>query len=279
MLKAHGTGNDFIVIPDLDGEMSLSPRTVAELCDRHTGVGADGILRVVRTCAIDDPAAANSNADFFMDYRNADGSLAQMCGNGARVFAEYLVRAGLVRAGQMLLGTRGGDRAAWAEGDGEVTVAMGKSTVAAETAVVGIGSLTWPATAVFVPNPHAVAIVSSLAEAGALDEPPTLQTSLFPEGANVEFLEILEPGKARMRVHERGVGETLSCGTGACAAAVVLWQSAGVTGGEAASAQIDVPGGQLRIDRDLEGELYLRGPVEFVATVEVESTWWQRVAR
>lgn len=276
MLKGHGTGNDFVLLPDLDGEIDLTDEMVQALCDRRFGLGGDGVLRVVRCAASDDPDA--SGAEFFMDYRNADGSSAQMCGNGIRVFARFLVEEGLADPAGMEIATRGGVRHVRRlesdSGDGgqagQYAVGMGPASGMDVIASVMVGNRSYPATGVHVPNPHAVVFVTSVGAAGPLDRAPEVSPEhLFPEGVNVEFVEQVAPGHVRMRVHERGVGETLSCGTGACAVAWVVRQRGGDL---PESIRVDVPGGTLHV-RERDGEFELVGPAVIVADGTLESDW------
>ena len=274
--KGHGTGNDFVVLPDVDGRRPLSPPVVRALCDRRFGVGGDGVLRVVRSAADPDGAAMAAEAEFFMDYRNADGSLAAMCGNGARVFARFLVSAGLVPAGEFAFGTRGGVRLASVAPTGDVSIDMGP--VAPQSGRTGLAVRTesgrWPAMSVFVPNPHAVAFVADVGAAGGLATAPVIEpAAYYPDGANVEFVERIGPGHIRMRVHERGAGETLSCGTGACAAAWAVWRADGPGDHGAARMRVDVPGGTVDVHRDEHDRLHLSGPAVLVAhgTVDLDA--------
>ena len=266
-LKGHGTQNDFLVLPDADGSAlgDLQPDLVAALCHRRRGIGADGVLRVIRSAALDDPAATAADAEWFMDYRNADGSLAQMCGNGLRVFALYLREAGLADPAQPLtVGTRDGARSVRFH-DATVSAEMGVARVLGSGSV-GVEGREWPALHVSVGNPHAVAIVDDLAEAGALREPPSYDIEAFPDGVNVEFVVRLGSGRLAMRVFERGAGETRSCGTGACAAVAAVLATTAVDG--PASYEVDVHGGRLGVERRRDGEMVLSGPAEIVASGE-----------
>lgn len=258
-VKGHGTLNDFVIVDDPDGEVDLSAAQVAALCDRRRGVGADGLLRVVRGRHVrgwtGDPSA------WFMDYRNADGSIAEMCGNGLRVFARYLREVGHVDAAcdEVPVGTRAGQRVASYVGD-DIRVALGCPRVELDAVQVAVGAQHWMAARVDVGNPHAVAVVG----AGELDglrllEAPAWQPrAAFPQGVNVEFVEELGPKEARMRVFERGVGETMSCGTGTVAVAATLAARAQAS---AASYLIHIPGGSVRVDL-ADGEAYLTGPAQ-----------------
>jgi diaminopimelate epimerase len=258
--KGHGTGNDFILLPDLDGIHDVTAEQVRWLCDRHRGIGADGVIRIVRSVHV--PDVDVPVAEFFMDYRNSDGSVAEMCGNGARLFVRYLQATGLVDRQEIVFATRGGLRQAWMHTDRSVTIDMGRIQVLPDTVQVQLADQTWSAQKVFAPNPHAVAFVADLAEVGSLIEPPAVMpTELFPEGVNVEFVQVIGPTHVRMRVHERGVGETLSCGTGACAVAEVL---RGRHPGDG-EIQVDVPGGTVWIGVGVDGQALLRGPADLVA--------------
>jgi len=268
VLKGHGTGNDFVLLPDFDGEIELTDAMVQALCDRRRGIGGDGVLRIVRSAACDDPHA--TGAEYFMDYRNADGSLAQMCGNGIRVFARFLVEEGFADPAGMEIATRGGIRHVRRLADGEYAVGMGPATGVDAIASVMVGNRSYPATGVHVPNPHAVVFVTSVTAAGPLDRAPEVSPEhLFPEGVNVEFVEQVAPGHVRMRVHERGVGETLSCGTGACAVAWVVRRRGDDV---PQSIRVDVPGGALHV-AERDGELELIGPAVIVADGTLEDDW------
>ncbi|MCR2818285.1 diaminopimelate epimerase [Microbacterium sp. zg.Y1090] len=280
--KGHGTGNDFVIIADPDGALDLSDDQVAVLCDRRFGIGGDGILRVVRSAAL--PAghqAAASGAEWFMDYRNADGSIAEMCGNGVRVFTRYLVDTGLAAlpdAGHLDIGTRAGvkrvtrsadgfevDLGVWRAEDGDVLVRARGLDVARPGQGIDVG------------NPHVVVALPTRRELEGLDL--TVQPLLDPEprdGANIEFVVPADPlvrggvGAITMRVFERGVGETLSCGTGVAAAALAVRLWAGAAAPDAW--QVDVPGGTLgvRVRTDDDGEhVLLSGPATLVFTGEV----------
>lgn len=274
VIKGHGTGNDFILLPDLDGQIDLTAQMAADLCDRRRGIGGDGVLRIVR-CAVDDDPAA-TGAEIFMDYRNSDGSMAQMCGNGIRVFAAYLVEQGLADPSGMDIATRGGVRHIVRRPDGLYDVAMGPAEEIPGVPSVAVGRMAFPASAISMPNPHAVVFVGSLDAAGPLDEPPDVTPDdFFAEGVNVEFVQEIGPGHIAMRVHERGSGETMSCGTGACAAAYVARRRPGAM--HDGPMRVDVPGGTLLVDEAEDG-MHLIGPAEIVAEGELSPDWvarWQ----
>lgn len=264
--KGHGTQNDFVIIPDLDGRLELSAAQVQWLCDRRRGLGADGVLRVVRTEHMTDAGETSSVAEFFMDHRNGDGTVAEMCGNGIRVFVRYLHAAGLITRAEAVVGTRGGPRSCVIQDDGSITVDMGAATQPAIEPVVQVGESTWSATPVHVPNPHAVAFVDDLDQAGDLRKPPAVgPDDAYPEGVNVEFVVHRGERHVAMRVHERGVGETRSCGTGACA---VAWAARRRYEPDATGEtvyRIDVPGGTVTVTETAAGALLLTGPAEVVA--------------
>jgi diaminopimelate epimerase len=268
-VKGHGTENDFLLVPDPDGgDGPLAPELVRAMCDRRAGVGADGVIRVVRTDATDDPAAvaARGRAEWFMDYANADGSLSEMCGNGVRVFGRYLVaHQGAAVDRPLPVATRAGVKALVFDGD-LVTVDMGVPEVRGTTRVA-VGDRGWTATHVDMGNPHAVAFVDDLADAGALLEPPAVDPSVYPQGVNVEFVVRRGRDAVAMRVHERGSGETRSCGTGACAAMVAAAVAAGE--GPGSAYDVAVPGGQLRVAWTPAGRVLLTGPAVLVA----EGNW------
>jgi diaminopimelate epimerase len=263
-VKGHGTGNDFILIPDFEGEIEITPEQVRYLCDRHFGLGADGVIRVVRTARVPEVASMADSAEWFMDYRNADGSLSEMCGNGSRVFARYLDATGLITDAELQIATRGGIRTVSMESDLTITVDMGIPTTPPGTAVVTVGSRQLPAVAVMIPNPHAVSFVESLDDAGDLRVSPGIApASIFNEGANVEFVVVRGENHIAMRVFERGVGETLSCGTGACAAAFAYLRRIDAPVGS--QVRVDVTGGTLTIIETESGQLLMRGPADLVA--------------
>lgn len=267
-IKGHGTGNDFVIIPDIDGHLDLTPDQVRWLCDRHMGIGGNGVLRVVRTEHVPGFEEFAPVAEFFMDYRNADGSLAEMCGNGARVFVRYLDATGLVTDNDVVIATRGGLRSVTINRDRTITIDMGRATTPRAKTLphVSVGGRSWPATGVLVPNPHAVVFVDDLADAGDLsDAPDVAPVDVFPEGVNVEFVVDRGANHVAMRVHERGVGETLSCGTGACAVAWAARRRAGDVAPEESTWQVDVPGGTVHVTETVTGSLLLRGPADLVA--------------
>jgi diaminopimelate epimerase len=252
--KGHGTGNDFVLLPDPNDALRVTPDAVRAVCDRRFGVGGDGLIRVVP-----------QGERWFMDYHNADGSIGEMCGNGARVFAAYLRQCGLVDTDDFEIQTRGGTRQVKLSADA-VHVDMGTPRHVSGEVKVGVGSGSWPAEAVYMPNPHAVVFTDDLDL--DLSKPPAVDSEIFTEGQNVEFVVVLTPGEhVRMRVHERGVGETLSCGTGICAVADRTLAAEGIAG--PARVQVDIPGGTCWVERTEAGSLVLIGPAAFVADGEL----------
>ena len=273
LVKGHGTENDFLVLPDLEGSVELTPSMVQALCDRRAGIGADGVLRVVRSENDADSKEMSGEAPFFMDYRNADGSIAEMCGNGLRVFLRYLIGSGLV-VSAAAVATRGGIRRARTRGDGNVTVQIGLPRFLADRPVATAAPISAaPAVALEIPNPHVVVFLDSVEELAALDlsRPPLVEPAL-PHGQNVEFVVRRGPRWLQLRVHERGVGETRSCGTGLCAAAVAAAQADGV-GADGSTWRVDVPGGTCEVVWPADGEVELTGPAVLVAEVEVDDAW------
>lgn len=261
--KGHGTLNDFVLITDPDDRIALSDADVRFLCDRRAGIGGDGLLRAVRARHI--PGWRGDGDVWFMDYRNADASPAEMCGNGLRVFLRYLHEEGLVPAAatELQVGTRAGLRAGELLPDGRVRVWLGRPDVGGGTIDVTIGDRTWPATPVDVGNPHAVAVLRAGDDLAGLDlgVEPARTAGSFPGGVNYEFVEEVGPRFVRMRVHERGVGETMSCGTGTVAAASAVAAAHGETEG---TWTVQVPGGTVEVElRD--GQAWLTGPAVVVA--------------
>ncbi len=267
--KGHGTRNDFVLVTDADDTAGLTDDDVRFLADRRSGVGGDGLLRAVRARHI--PEWEGDPDLWFMDYRNADGSIAEMCGNGVRVFARYLVEEGLVPEGTTTidLGTRAGLRSAELLPDGRVKVWMGRPTTGDADTRVTLGTTAWDATSVDVGNPHAVVLLGAdeeLADLDLTDAPTWTPQANFPNGVNVEFVDELGPGHVRMRVFERGVGETESCGTGTVAVASAVARAHGVTDGRWT---VEVPGGEVEVDL-AGGEAWLTGPAVIVARGHVD---------
>lgn len=276
-LKGHGTENDFVIVPDPDNALDLPASVVARLCDRRAGIGGDGLLHVVRSAAHPEASDMAEQAEWFMDYRNADGSIAEMCGNGVRVFARYLQRAGLVDDGDLAVATRGGVKRVHLAKDGDVTVSMGRAVLPGSGVTVTVDGRSWDARNVSMGNPHAVAFVEDLAHAGDLRSVPSFgPASVYPDGVNIEFVVDRGPRHVAMRVHERGSGETRSCGTGACAVAVAAARRDGVDPAETGSPAtytVDLPGGTLVITEYPDGGVDMTGPAVLVAEGAIDSDW------
>jgi len=276
--KMHGLGNDFIVIEDLAEELDFSNEAVQWLCDRNFGVGADGLILV--------RPASSADADYYMHYINADGSLAEMCGNGVRCFAKYLVDRGLVgpERDRLVIETLGGLKPITftRDDDGalaQATADMGAPGLTAEeipTTLTGnpvlgrrleteMGAV--EVTCVSMGNPHCVIWVEDVDSAPVETLGPLVECHpAFPNKTNVEFAELAEDGLILLRVWERGCGETLACGTGACATAVAA-SLAGLVG---RCVTIDLPGGELEIRWDEGGDVFMTGPAEEVFRGVVE---------
>lgn len=293
--KGHGTENDFVLLDDRDDVLGslLTDDVVRALCNRHAGIGADGVIRVAPTASMPggrDLLAQAPTAQWFMDYRNSDGSIAEMCGNGVRVFADFLstLDPATFDEGELVLGTRAGIRTVRQEPNGWYAVDMGEWSFPGGAAAVEAGfdaQVTVPgieahgaevvraALSVNLGNPHTVVALASLddlAHADLTASPIVVPTPV--EGTNVEIVVPLGEeidlagklvGRVRMRVHERGVGETRSCGTGACAAALAVRAWAG--SGAPDVWLVDVPGGTVRVTCLPTGHVELAGPSVLVA--------------
>lgn len=270
--KMHGLGNDFVLIQDLAEEWDLTPAAVMLLCDRNFGIGADGVL-IVRN-------ATEPGADYLMLLYNADGSQAEMCGNGVRCLAKYLVDRQMVTGDTMAIQTLGGVRRIEVTRDydgtmAQATVDMGVPKLApADIPSTFTGEQvyecpvetelgTFRVTALSMGNPHAVIWVDDVDEAPVETVGPLIEThEVFPKKTNVEFAQLVDGDRIRLRVWERGVGETLACGTGACATLV-----AAVLGCRTGrSAAIELPGGELFIRWDDDDHVYMTGPATEVFT-------------
>lgn len=259
--KGHGTLNDFVLVLDADDHHPLDAETVRWLCDRRAGIGGDGLLRAVKAASV--PEWDGDPALWFMDYRNADGSIAEMCGNGLRVFVRHLLELGLVAPGAVQIATRAGLRTAWPQPDGRITVDVGRATVVDQPTWVEIAGRRCRAITVDVGNPHAVVVLADqLALAGLdLSRQPGFDSQVYPSGTNIEFVVPRDDHDLQMRVHERGVGETMSCGTGVVAAAAAHLAGLGQPTG---TVHVSVPGGDLNVEQTQE-RAYLTGPAVVVA--------------
>jgi diaminopimelate epimerase len=281
VLLGHGTENDFVVLPDPDGtvwpEDRLDPALVRRLCDRRAGLGGDGVLRVVRSAHVPDARAVLgedlAQCEWFMDHRNADGSHAEMCGNGIRLFLHVLITEGLLDRGSceagVLVGTRGGPRRVGATRNGSYWVDMGPARPFG-TGEASLPGQVLPGQAISMGNPHLACLTEIDVDSLDLTAAPGFDPALFPEGVNVEVVNVLEPAAhIRLRVFERGVGETRSCGTGACAAAYAALVDGGATEG---TVLVDVPGGRLSVEVTPRTTV-LTGPAVLVAAGELCGEW------
>jgi len=272
--KGHGTENDFVILLDPDGSSGLTADLTARLCNRRAGIGADGVLRAVRSAAYGiagrangepGPADGAAGPEWFMDYRNADGSVAEMCGNGIRVFARYLVHHGLADGPEFTVASRSGPRLIRMCTDGGVSVDMGPVAVLGAGSAV-IAGQAYPGVRVSVGNPHLACLVDGPLAAFDLSRPPGLDPGQFPEGGNVELVQVTGPASVAMRVYERGSGETRSCGTGAVAAAVAA------AAGREGTWDVRVTGGDLKVTLEA-GRAWLTGPAVIVAEGELDPSW------
>lgn len=281
--KGHGTQNDFVLLHDLESRAALSASRVAALCDRRRGLGADGVLRVTTAGAVLDAGVLDrlpdgvTERDWYMDYRNADGSTAQMCGNGVRVFAHYLRATGLELHDEFVVGSLAGPRLVtlhrFDATNADVAVDMGKANKLGSGSAV-VGGRRFTGIAVDVGNPHLACVdpMLSVDELAALDVAAAVEfdAAQFPDGVNVEVMTAPNSGSISMRVHERGVGETRSCGTGTVAAAAAALSTMGV---EVGALTVHVPGGDV-IVTITDATSFLRGPSVLVARGELDEGWW-----
>ena len=264
----HGTGNDFVLIADDAGDFQLTPRLAKTLCDRNGEFGADGVLVLRRPTE----SERKQGADLVMAYRNADGSAAEMCGNGIRVLVRYAIEIGWAKGSSWQVLTPAGNVRVEAVGQDRFEVQMGRAELGETVNVEALGE-NLEATKVTAPNPHAVALVQECSKFEQIDSPPKLgPRDAFPEGANVEFVEVTGPRSARMVIYERGSGLTQSCGTGACAVGAFLARGLRVTE-RPATFQILVPGGELEVRVEADGNLALIGPAVLTSQGEFESDW------
>jgi diaminopimelate epimerase len=282
--KGHGTENDFVLLPDVEVKLSLTAGAVAALCDRRRGLGADGALRVTTAGAavaagvLERLPEGLSAGDWYMDYRNADGSIAEMCGNGVRVFAHYLRVSGLESRDEFVVGSLAGPRLVQLHRAdntfADVTVEMGKTNQLGTGEAI-VGGRVFRGLAVDVGNPHLACVdwnltVDALAELDVAG-PVSFDREQFPQGVNIEVLTAPIDGAVSMRVHERGVGETRSCGTGTVAGAVAALAHNGASTGSVA---VRVPGGEVNV-AVTAATSYLRGPSVLVARGEISEEWWR----
>ncbi len=261
----HGLGNDFVVIDNVTQNVFLSRDQIRKLADRNFGIGFDQLLMV--------EAPYSPDLDFHYRIFNADGTEVEQCGNGARCFARFVRMKGLTNKHKVQVSTKGGNLTLFIEKDGQVTVNMGKPNFAPSavpfrankqenTYIIRADDHTVFCSAVSMGNPHGVIVVDDLDNANVETLGPLLeQHERFPERANIGFMQVISPEHVKLRVWERGAGETLACGTGACAAAVV-----GITLGKLAeTVRVDLPGGSLHIRWDGQGQnVKMTGPAEHV---------------
>jgi diaminopimelate epimerase len=254
----HGTENDFVIVFDPEDKKNISSKQTAAICNRQSGIGADGLIRITKR-----------DGKWFMDYRNSDGSLAEMCGNGIRVMARYLVDRGHHPAGIFSILTRDGAKFLSVPEEGDISVNMGQvQIIDGEITAANNGKL-WNGFNVSVGNPHAVVFVDSMDDVGDLSDAPVVRPKdSYPEGVNVEFVEFLENGELKMRVHERGSGETRSCGTGTCAVALAATIKKGMR--LPARWVIHPPGGRLVVEIDPHSNAVLIGPAVLIADHNLE---------
>ncbi|WJZ02902.1 diaminopimelate epimerase [Corynebacterium freiburgense] len=276
--KGHGTENDFIILPDPDVLLDLSTEFVSQLCDRRAGIGADGVLRIARTGdliarGVIAPIPGVQDEDWFMDYRNADGSVAEMCGNGVRVFAHWLYSRSLVQDSEFRVGTRAGVRPVTvhsaSDTDAMVSVGMGTPVVTG-ISTCRVGDYAFAGLAVDMGNPHLACVVPELTQEQLallpIEQSFEFDTDFFPHGVNIEVLTPLHEGQVSMRVHERGSGETRSCGTGTVAAARAALADQGIENG---TIDVHVPGGKVSVTIDGD-ESTLTGPSKIIAVGELQ---------
>lgn len=255
----HGTHNDFLLLFDPDDELALTAHQIAAMCNRENGIGADGVIRIIKP-----------EGTWFMDYRNSDGSIAEMCGNGIRVMARYLVKKGHQKEGIFAIDTRAGIKHLRVPLDDDISVNMGKVYDESEEVTASANGNTYSGFNINVGNPHAVVFTENLENLGSLEVAPEVSPSgSYPEGVNVEFVEILPNHEAKMRVHERGSGETQSCGTGTCAVAL----AATMKSGESLPSRwvIFPPGGRLVVDIDGHSNATLTGPAVLLEDHDVSA--------
>ena len=255
----HGTLNDFVLIFDPDDQLSITTAQTAAICSRTSGIGADGLIRITKR-----------DGKWFMDYRNADGSIAEMCGNGIRVMARYLVERGHQAEGIFAINTRDGIKHLRVPLSDDISVNMGKVSDEYEEVTASVEGKIWNGYNINVGNPHAVVFVEKMEDVGSRSEEPVVRPKeSYPEGVNVEFVEIMPGHEAKMRVHERGSGETKSCGTGTCA--VALAATLHLKEQLPARWVIYPPGGRLVVDLDPHSNATLTGPALLISDHDLTS--------
>lgn len=254
----HGTHNDFVLVFDPENKILITPEQIKKICDRKVGIGSDGFIKIIKV-----------DGAWFMDYSNSDGSVAEMCGNGIRVMARYLTDRGYQASGIYAINTRDGRKFLSVPDEGDISVNMGKVTqINGEVSVIQ-NSKTFVGLNIDVGNPHAVVFTDDLETVGDLKKSPAvLPEDAYPDGVNIEFVEIVDNGEIKMRVFERGVGETQSCGTGTCAVAL----AATIKGNKTLPIKwvINPPGGRLVVEIDGHSNATLTGPAVLVKDVELD---------
>lgn len=254
----HGTHNDFVIVFDEEDELQFTPTQIKKICDRDTGIGSDGFIKIVKT-----------KGNWFMDYSNADGSVAEMCGNGIRLMARYLTDRGHQASGIYAIDTRDGRKFLAVPESGDISVNMGQVSQVSGDIWAQVLDQKYQGLNIDMGNPHAVVFVEDLEKIGTLKDAPIVSPAAeYPDGVNIEFVKFLENGEIAMRVYERGVGETQSCGTGTCAVAL------------AATIQmkkrlpikwvINPPGGRLIVEIDSHANATLTGPAVLVKDVNLD---------
>lgn len=254
----HGTHNDFVLVFDPENKILITPEQIKKICDRKVGIGSDGFIKIIKV-----------DGAWFMDYSNSDGSVAEMCGNGIRVMARYLTDRGYQASGIYAINTRDGRKFLSVPDEGDISVNMGKVTqINGEVSVIQ-NSKTFVGLNIDVGNPHAVVFTDDLETVGDLKKSPAvLPEDAYPDGVNIEFVEIVDNGEIKMRVFERGVGETQSCGTGTCAVALAATIKSNKT--LPIKWVINPPGGRLVVEIDGHSNATLTGPAVLVKDVELD---------
>jgi diaminopimelate epimerase len=254
----HGTHNDFVLVFDPENKILITPEQIKKICDRKVGIGSDGFIKIIKV-----------DGAWFMDYSNSDGSVAEMCGNGIRVMARYLTDRGYQASGIYAINTRDGRKFLSVPDEGDISVNMGKVTqINGEVSVIQ-NSKTFVGLNIDVGNPHAVVFTDDLETVGDLKKSPAvLPEDAYPEGVNIEFVEIVDNGEIKMRVFERGVGETQSCGTGTCAVGLAATIKTNKT--LPIKWVINPPGGRLVVEIDGHSNATLTGPAVLVKDVELD---------
>ena len=253
----HGTHNDFVLVFDEDDKIKFTPEQIKRICDRKSGVGSDGFIKIIK-----------KDGTWFMDYSNADGSVGEMCGNGIRVMARYLTDRGYQPSGIYAINTRAGKKFLAVPEVGDISVNMGQVSQVPGEIAVQANSNSYRGFNIDVGNPHAVVFVNDMNEVGDLLIAPVVEPAdEYPDGVNVEFVEFLPNGELKMRVHERGVGETKSCGTGTCAVALAATLSKGKR--LPSNWIINPPGGRLSVEIDSHNNAILTGPAVLINDVDL----------